>query len=627
MKKTYFTQVSAYILCRALVILSFFFLLTDVAFSQVNWIHELKPNSGYWYCGFNLPTLRGDIVVVNASVTNEPKCPSPASLHIWTRDGGVRETLTPNQPRREFEFRASGQTSICSQIEKWDRYHSGYVKIGIRQRINLSPILRRESDGTISYGYINSPVEFGADRWIKLRWYYARGQSIMGAGFGEETVTVQNGYRSEKILMPSTLPNPPQGATHLLLRLDDNFELPETNESDNTASLPLSEIYPNIRVIDLVYLPEGRIQFGYKVTGTTNFWRNKKVKIELFYAKGTDPTKDILYDHPRIAFREIVLQTGKEEVFDISPGHYILPDEKTTHLIAVVDGGNEIPETIESDNSLIIKSEMPDDYRIIYQRKGLSVLRKDIDRQPAYYMIVADLEKSDIRSNRDTSQCWPSPEDHWEQLEKKNSRSVALGALINGTFFGPAETVAACIPGMNVSLSNLRYSYGLRQGAFKDTGFDLAGKDYINFFTWGDDSAAIIPYKQGRDTQLDPYGLFSKDEYKNLVSLLPTQPWHPIVHVNSEESRNWIAIRDWAKYGSIGEKRFRTVLVLISTGKDNGFGSLHEMELFGPEPGSIGQLDAKTSTTLMADGETLFRARNHGITRGIIHTLGFYYRK
>jgi hypothetical protein len=445
--------------------------------------------------------------------------------------------------------------------------------------------------------------------------FFAQGRKAIGNPIAERTLLF-GAFSAGDINIPlGSIPDPPAGTTHLLAWIDRFDQVPETDEGDNVAVTTL----PNLKIAPPSYDAHNRISFGYSISSAAPVTSNRYVTVDLYYARGPK-LGDRLPGIPPLRSSAISFRPGAKDNFILPPGEYPLPPEDASHLLAVIDQDRQVLEADKSDNVAARAIQIAPGYKPFRLHRGVRVYVRDVNQRPAFYLTVVDLDLANMRGNlREGGISYINH--HWDDLERRNTRSHELAVVINGTFF---QGVGRVIPG-EISLG-LKYD-----GRIVHRGARINDPTFLNVgvLTYADDTASIIPYKASG--VIDPFQLMDNARYKSLVSVLPTIS---DVEADRRVERTWIALRDPVAGGLVGEPRFKTVVILTAQRGVTRQEAIDEISLFGPAAHQIGQLDSSWSTGLMVDGKEVFAARRSDPVLGLVqarrpipHALGFFFRR
>jgi hypothetical protein len=562
----------------SILVLMFMFGGTAHALAQI-WLADVHVRSQLTY-GTNSVSVRpGDTVVAEGHLTTDEH----TTMNVWTASGHSFG-LGPNHTSDRITFLTPYSNDIAYGAfrifdEDGDDDEDGYIRIGIMPRANLTalnPVIR--GDGGIEYGY-----RVGDRSWnpwghhVTVELFYAHGNTIVGPKIAEHTLLTGANSSGWFVIPASQVPPVPAGADGVLAWIDRQDVIPESDESDNEAYTPLT----NLRAIAPTYTATGNIEYGYQVQRAYAV-TNQYVTVDLFYATG--PTlNDILPNVPPIHESSLNLNPGPEHWFELPLGSYPLPPPEATHLVAVIDRYNAMREGDpgKSDNSASTLCQVAPGYRRSAYFQGVGIYTK-VENGKTIYATVVHLQNASL-GQLVNSTGYPKMGAWWDMAAKFNTSTRRLKAMINGTEFGPDWW-------LNPLGSKIEFADGLKvDGMVLDYGAKAANPANERvLFTFGVNTAAIIPYNKS---------VMDDARYPNLIGAISGTRKTNV----SGATRQWGGLRDSAFLGYQGETRFLTVVFLTMPDSMTWVGADFEMESFGVTDQNRAQLDGGGSTTLLVD--------------------------
>jgi hypothetical protein len=532
---------------RSAAVLAFTLMLIQAAtapdVSAQVWLDSINIASKKLTCTRSVSVRQGDLVIVEANLNIGPGGAAPTTMTVTTA-GGQSLFLEPSRRSGRIEYLTYARgDQACAQIRKWDSGDSATVRIGIRPRTNLvptAPVIN--GDGSVNFGFRVGDQPWSTAKRVVVELFFAQGRKAIGNPIAERTLLF-GAFSAGDINIPlGSIPDPPAGTTHLLAWIDRFDQVPETDEGDNVAVTTL----PNLKIAPPSYDAHNRISFGYSISSAAPVTSNRYVTVDLYYARGPK-LGDRLPGIPPLRSSAISFRPGAKDNFILPPGEYPLPPEDASHLLAVIDQDRQVLEADKSDNVAARAIQIAPGYKPFRLHRGVRVYVRDVNQRPAFYLTVVDLDLANMRGNlREGGISYINH--HWDDLERRNTRSHELAVVINGTFF---QGVGRVIPG-EISLG-LKYD-----GRIVHRGARINDPTFLNVgvLTYADDTASIIPYKASG--VIDPFQLMDNARYKSLVSVLPTIS---DVEADRRVERTWIALRDPVAGGLVGEPRFKTVVI------------------------------------------------------------------
>jgi hypothetical protein len=575
-----------------LVFLFFLLLNTPSIFGQsrtlLGTVHATLPISD---CR-NFTVKAGDKVSIDAflGVPSSEVIPTSMTVTIST---GSEFTVSLGNPRvSQLYTIPTSDFSVCVvNLVNFDSDDSGRADVYLEPRPNLTALPPQvQPNGDLIYGYRvgdrawdprtnNVPVELSYYNQTTKKYTLIAAHGMRLEANATESIPIR----------AAQVPTVPPGTTHLVVRVDKNDDIPESNEDDNVQFFPLPK--SNLIVTSLAYDSANRITVGYQFNSVMPVIP-PNIQLKLNYATGTR-FSDIVRDYPALKEMELSPQDLPRNTLrqiTLNVGEYLLPTSEATHLLASIDlPDDRLPEDNPNDNIKTVPVQIAPGYTRLTVGRGSGVA---IYQKGNYFVTVVDLTKATLASSLNRETAFGSIGYHFKKGLRGNTSRRSLKVALNGTFF--KEEI----------YRNLQtgFTYGLKHnGKGLDFSLDVAeGGSGVpaQFFTFERGSASIISHL---------YTPYNNSRYRNLAGVLAPPSQTSTVAGN----RNVVGLRDEMGNGAIGETRYRTLLI-FSTIDAITFNQVRsELGLFGAQ--RLAQLDSGSSTNLMAasgnKGKYLLRAR------------------
>lgn len=208
-----------------------------------------------------------------------------------------------------------------------------------------------------SDGILLTPIEPSSTS-AKLFWANGVGLANKISDTAIFTHTIPAGFTggSAPVQVPaSTLQNRPTNATHLLLVLNPENLMPESNTNNNSSALNITE--PDLLASALAWnTGDGGLSFAYTVqTGTL---ARASTTAELFWANGTAISNKVsgsIFTHSIPANFG-----GQSSNITVSASIFNSPPTNATHVLLLVDSANLVAESSENNNVAVVPFPRPD---------------------------------------------------------------------------------------------------------------------------------------------------------------------------------------------------------------------------------------------------------------------------
>lgn len=523
----------------------------------------------------------GDKIKIDASIDVGPTPPGPTEMTVTTSTGD-RFMLSSDHNRevRSYTVNSSSFKVCIVALRNFDQDDSGRARVYLEPRPNLvadAPIQQPNGDVTFSYHNPGSAWDPRGQR-VEVKLYFAHGRTKVGAPLAARDLLLNANAHGSFTIPSASIPAVPQGVTHLLSVIDEfNTVVNETTEADNVA---LTEL-PNLRVTTPSYDEDGNISYGYSVTSDVRATTIHYVTVQLYYSPQRDTSA---LDRSRLIHEstlDLKLSGGAGRDFTLKVGTFPLPPPEARYMVAVIDLNNAIREQGVNDNAASAGATIAPGYAFYSGGTGVGVWRRR-DGGKYHYAVVADLSKATLGHFESTG--LPSVEDYWGWAESLNPYVLPVRAVVNTTFF-EGSYVGGYTPSIGLKSRGVVVGYGDRLASTHPRPLP---PDIVQLFEFRAGSASLLSYRRA---------YFDDPQFENLVGVFKhTYPIDSTVRAR----RNWIGLRDPVGVGSLGERRYRTVIFLLSDAGLVQNEMREELQKIGAQ--AMAQADGSASTALAVSG-------------------------
>ena len=344
-----------------------------------SWLGEVHVRSQFTY-GTNTVNLRvGDKVVLDCRLSTDEN----NTAHVWTASGHAFD-IGPSNGEVQITYTANSTSDVAygrfttfGEDGDDDEDEDADVRIGIMPRANLvatKPTVR--GDGSVTYGYSVGDLPWdprGNNVGVEL--YYARGTTPLGGPIASHSLLTQANSHGLFAVSKAQLPSPPSGTDGLVCIVDKSDVIPESNESDNVAQTPLT----NLRVIAPTVDDRGTLHFGYEIQRTYAVTSNY-VTLDLYYASGPS-VSSILDTVPPIYSTTLNLAPSGPQNLEMKLGEYPLAPPEARYIVEVIDRHQVVtqggPGT--TDDSASVQASVAPGYTLYAYVPGIAVYKKSVN--------------------------------------------------------------------------------------------------------------------------------------------------------------------------------------------------------------------------------------------------------
>lgn len=541
---------SKFVLRGGLVTLFFFLLNTSSIFGQsrtlLGTVHATRPIRD---CR-DFTVRAGDKVSIDAFLDVPPSEVIPTSMTVTISTGSeFTVSLDKTRVSQLYTIPTSNFTVCIVNLVNFDSDDSGRADVYLEPRPNLTALPAQVlPNGDLIYGYRvgnrawdprtnNVPVELSYYNQTTKKYTLIAAHGMRLEANATESIPIR----------AAQVPTVPPGTTHLVVRVDKNDDIPESDDDDNVQLFPLPK--SNLIVTSLAYDSANRITVGYQFNSVMPVIP-PTIQLKLNYAIGTR-FSDIVRDYPALKDVELSpqdLPRNTPRQMTLNVGEYLLPTSEATHLLASIDSpDNRFPEDNENDNQKALLVQIAPGYtRLPYGRGvGVAIYQKGTCIPlitTCYFVTVTDLTKATLASslNRRSSDMLSY---HFRHGVRGNTAKRTLRAVVNGTYFDRENDPST------------PFTFGLKyNGRTQNTGRITIDNAKVQLFTFAQGSAGVIPA-----SRTETFGI---PKCKNIFGVIS-----PLIDnsLGASTARTVAGLRDPNGNGIQGETRYRTLLIFSTS--------------------------------------------------------------
>ncbi|HQR08503.1 MAG TPA: fibronectin type III domain-containing protein [Gemmatales bacterium] len=196
---------------------------------------------------------------------------------------GFKMILTPAM----VDIPPAGATRLCAELDSLgviDETNESNTSIYLLPMPNikvLDPEYKANGNFSIRYQYTTPPISRIPTKPGVLQAYWSNGDTFMGGPIASFNVSSNTNTIGRKDISYSSLPPAPEGATHLIIRLDGNDTISDADPADNLIKVAL----PNYSVSKFEWGENGLPVLTVRATGTTP--KGIQPLVGVYWAKGS----------------------------------------------------------------------------------------------------------------------------------------------------------------------------------------------------------------------------------------------------------------------------------------------------------------------------------------------------